>query len=98
MIHKASSGHICCHFVSGIESRGNLLRHTKSTYHSPLTYNKLTQRDKANLDMFWLRDESREDYENLPHPETIAAEITENLEYALEQFTSIQEDLTESRD
>jgi type I restriction enzyme M protein len=53
----------------------------------------LTQRDKANLDIFWLRDESLEDTENLPAPEVIAAEIAENLESALEQFNSIIEEL-----
>jgi len=60
------------------------------------TYDELIQRDKANLDIFWLKDESLEDYENLPRPEIIAKEITENLEYALEQFNSINEDLEEN--
>ena len=63
----------------------------------PFTYNELTQRDKANLDIFWLKDESLEDYENLPSPDILARDITENLEYALEQFNSIQEDLEENR-
>lgn len=54
------------------------------------------QRDKVNLDIFWLKDESLEDYENLPPPEIIAKEITENLEYTLEQFNSINEDLEEN--
>jgi len=60
------------------------------------TYDELMQRDKVNLDIFWLKDESLEDYENLPPPEIIAKEITENLEYALEQFNSINEDLEEN--
>jgi type I restriction enzyme M protein len=51
------------------------------------------QRDKLNLDIFWLRDESLEGSENLPPPEIIAKEITENLESALEQFAGIEEDL-----
>lgn len=53
------------------------------------------QRDKANIDIFWIRDESLEDSENLPDPEVLAAEITENLESALEQFRSIHQDLEE---
>lgn len=56
-------------------------------------YDKLIQRDKVNLDIFWLKDESLEETENLPEPEVIAQEITENLEAALEQFSSIYEDL-----
>jgi type I restriction enzyme M protein len=57
------------------------------------TYSELMQRDKANLDIFWLKDESLEDTENLPAPEILAAEIAENLESALEQFNSIIEEL-----
>jgi type I restriction enzyme M protein len=45
------------------------------------------------MDIFWLRDESLEDSENLPEHEIITKEIAENLETALEQFTSIHEDL-----
>ena len=58
------------------------------------TYDELVQRDKVNLDILWLKDESLEDSENLPDPEVLAAEIVENLETALEEFRSVQEDLT----
>jgi hypothetical protein len=57
-------------------------------------YEVLTQRDKCSLDIFWLRDESLEDSENLPPPDVIAAEIVEDLRAALEQFAEIQADLT----
>ena len=57
------------------------------------TYEELMQRDKASLDIFWLKDESLEDSDNLPEPEVLAAEIVENLEAALEQFKSIYEEL-----
>ncbi|MFH0897652.1 MAG: class I SAM-dependent DNA methyltransferase [Candidatus Bathyarchaeota archaeon] len=59
----------------------------------PFTYEELIQRDKASLDIFWLRDESLEDSENLPAPDVLAREIAENLEAALEQFQSITQDL-----
>lgn len=59
------------------------------------TYDELMQRDKVSLDIFWLKDESLEDTENLPDPDILASEIVENLESALEQFNSIQEDLSE---
>jgi len=52
-------------------------------------------RDKVNLDIFWLRDESLEDSANLPDPDVIAREIMENLESALGQFTSISRSLEE---
>ena len=42
---------------------------------------------------FWLRDESLEDSANLPDPDVIAAEIAEDLEAALDQFSQIANDL-----
>ncbi|MGB9892423.1 type I restriction-modification system subunit M [Thermodesulfovibrio yellowstonii] len=57
------------------------------------TYEELIQRDKVSLDIFWLKDESLEDSENLPSPDILAREITENLQSALEQFSSIYEEL-----
>ena len=56
----------------------------------PFTYEELTKRDKANLDIFWLKDESLEDSANLPAPDVLAAE---DLEAALAQFATIAEDL-----
>ena len=47
------------------------------------TYDDLLARDKANLDIFWLRDESLEDSANLPPPDQIAEEIVEDLRSAL---------------
>jgi len=63
----------------------------------PFTYEQLSQRDKVNLDIVWLKDESLEDTANLPPPHIIAREITENLQSALEQFNSITEDLEENK-
>ncbi|HEY8468345.1 MAG TPA: class I SAM-dependent DNA methyltransferase [Longimicrobiales bacterium] len=54
------------------------------------TYEELIQRDKANLDIFWLRDEALEESANLPDPDVIAAEIVEDLRAALEEFEEIQ--------
>jgi type I restriction enzyme M protein len=59
---------------------------------------ELIARDKASLDIFWLRDESLEDSDNLPEPGVIAQEIVEDLEAALEQFKEIAEDLGNGRD
>ena len=56
-------------------------------------YDDLLKRDKVNLDIFWLKDDSLEDSANLPAPGVIAAEIVEDLRAALEQFDMIAEDL-----
>ena len=55
------------------------------------SYDELMQRDKVSLDIFWLRDESLEDTENLPEPDELAGEIVANLAAALEQFQDIYE-------
>lgn len=59
------------------------------------TYDELVKRDKLNLDIFWLKDESLEDIDSLPAPDVIAAEIVENLEAALEQFRAVAQELDE---
>ena len=53
------------------------------------TYEELIARDKANLDITWLRDESLEDADNLPAPEIIAREIVEDLTAALAEFEAV---------
>jgi type I restriction enzyme M protein len=57
------------------------------------TCEELLARDKVNLDIFWLRDESLEDSANLPNPDLLAAEIVEDLRSALTQFEGIAEEL-----
>ena len=49
----------------------------------------LIARDKVNLDITWLRDESLEDIDNLPAPEVIAREIVEDLTAALVEFEAV---------
>jgi len=66
---------------------------TETEQFRAFTYDELMQRDKVSLDIFWLKDESLEDMENLPAPDVLAAEIVENLRAALEQFGGIVEDL-----
>ncbi len=53
------------------------------------TYDDLVARDKVNLDITWLRDESLEDADNLPAPEVIAREIVEDLTAALVEFEAV---------
>ena len=57
------------------------------------TYNELIEQEHVNLDIFWLKEDSLEDAADLPTPDVLVAEITENLEAALAQFQSIQAEL-----
>jgi type I restriction enzyme M protein len=75
-------------FVTCYHASNKLERKESERFHA-FSYDKLMERDKVNLDIFWLRDESLEDSDNLPDPDVIALEIAENLEDALEQFSGI---------
>lgn len=57
-------------------------------------YDELVSRDKANLDIFWLRDDSLDDAASLEEPDVIAADIVEDLQTALEEMSLIYADLT----
>ena len=57
------------------------------------TYDEIISRDKTNLDIFWLKDESLGDMDNLPDPNILAQEIVENLESGLESFKEIVNNL-----
>ncbi len=52
-------------------------------------YKELTSRDKTSLDIFWLKDKSLTDLDNLPEPDVLANEIIENLEAGLNSFREI---------
>ncbi|NTW57422.1 MAG: SAM-dependent DNA methyltransferase, partial [Chlorobiaceae bacterium] len=55
------------------------------------TYEEIAARDKTNLDIFWLKDKSLADLDNLPDPDLLAGEIIENLEAGLSNFREIME-------
>jgi len=57
------------------------------------TYDELMARDKANLDLVWLKDDSIEDVADLPAPEVLAREIMRELEVAVGEFAAIAEAL-----
>ncbi len=58
---------------------------------------ELLKRDKINLDIFWIKDESLDDVDNLPDPDVIASELVEDLQDALEQLQEIAEDLVSGK-
>jgi len=52
-------------------------------------------RDKANLDIFWLKDDSLADTDNLPHPSILFRQILEDLAEAMQEFQSAEDILLE---
>jgi len=71
----------------------DITERTETERFKAYTYEELIQRDKVNLDITWIKDESLEETENLPPPEILAEEIIENLRSALEEFEALQEEL-----
>jgi len=55
------------------------------------TYEDVIARDKTSLDIFWLKDKSLTDLDNLPDPDILANEIIENIESELASFREIME-------
>lgn len=53
------------------------------------SYEHIIGRDKTSLDIFWLKDKSLADLDNLPEPDELALEIIENLEAGLNSFRGI---------
>ena len=51
---------------------------------------EILARDKTSLDIFWLKDKSLADLDNLPPPDILADEIMENLQSALESFQELK--------
>ena len=60
------------------------------------THDEIMARDKTSLDIFWLKDQSLTDLDNLPDPDILANEIIENLESGLVCFREIMETINES--
>ncbi|WP_462203158.1 class I SAM-dependent DNA methyltransferase [Frankia sp. CcWB3] len=70
---------------------------TESERFRPFDYDELAARDKANLDITWLRDPSLDDADSLLPPDVIAREIVEDLQAALVEFSAIVDALAANR-
>ncbi len=53
------------------------------------SYEQIVARDKTSLDIFWLKDKSLADLDNLPEPDVLAGEIIDNLEAGLASFREV---------
>ncbi|KZL47694.1 MULTISPECIES: HsdM family class I SAM-dependent methyltransferase [Cyanophyceae] len=79
-------------FIQSFNADNRQERHENERFRV-FSYEELIQRDKVSLDIFWLKDDSLEDSDNLPAPDILALEISEDLEAALELFQGITENL-----
>ncbi len=53
------------------------------------SHEELLARDKASLDIFWLKDDSLDNLDDLPPPDVLQQEIIEHLEAALVSFRDV---------
>ena len=60
------------------------------------SYDALIARDKASLDLFWLKDDSLDNLDDLPSPEVLQQEIIDHLEAALAAFQDVAAGLQRS--
>jgi len=67
----------------------NRFRRQESERFKRFTYEELLARDKTNLDIFWLKDESLGNLDNLPEPDELALAIIDNLEAGLSSFRNV---------
>ena len=58
-------------------------------------YAELVARDKLSLDIFWLKDDSLDNLDNLPSPAILQQEIIDHLEAALQSFRDVAAGLPE---
>ena len=70
---------------------GELHRRKESERFKRFTYEELLARDKVSLDIFWIRDDSLTDTDDLPPPSVLAAEIAEDLQAALGEIQALAE-------
>ena len=54
---------------------------------------EILKRDKTSLDIFWIKDKSLANLDNLPDPDVLADDIIENLQSALESFKELKKQL-----
>ncbi|WP_374340319.1 N-6 DNA methylase [Methyloversatilis sp.] len=62
---------------------------TESERFRYFTHEALVARDKASLDIFWLKDDSLDKLDDLPPPDVLQQEIIEHLEAALQSFRDV---------
>ena len=62
---------------------------TADAYRQVIVASARDRLDKTSLDVFWLKDKSLTDLDNLPEPNELAEEIIENLEAGLNSFREV---------
>jgi len=78
-------------FIECYQAGKPIARRKESDRFKRFAYADLMARDKANLDIFWLKDDSLADTDNLPHPSVLFRQILEDLAEAMQEFQSAED-------
>jgi type I restriction enzyme M protein len=68
---------------------GNRYERVETKRFRYFAYDELMARDKASLDIFWLKNDSLDNFDDLPKPDVLQQEIIEHLEAALAAFRDV---------
>jgi type I restriction enzyme M protein len=79
-------------------SAGERNKRVDSDRFKKFTYDELIARDKTNLDIIWLKDDSIVDAADLPAPEVIAEEILESLQSSVAEIQAVLDALNSNAD
>ena len=92
-VMKGRTTFVIAHRLATVRNATRILVFANGRIVETGTFDELVKRDKTSLDIFWLKDESLEDSDDLPEPDILAQEIVEDLQTALNQFAAVAEGL-----
>ena len=75
-------------------SAKNRSKRKKSDRFLSFTYDEISRRDKTNLDIFWVKDQSLEDAEHIPDPSEIVPKIQKELQSAVSSINKLVLEIT----
>lgn len=80
-------------FINVYQAEARERKRRESERFKSFSCSELIDRDKANLDIFWLKDDSLADIDNLAKPEELASAILRDLEEAIKSFSEVEREL-----
>jgi type I restriction enzyme M protein len=80
-------------FVAVYQSENRERKRRESERFKSFGYAELMKRDKANLDIIWLENDTRTEIDNLAKPEALASAILRDLEDAMKAFGAVEQEL-----
>ena len=84
---------VCYHPDNRFERSETWSEETPDGRWRKFSVDEVLARDKTSMDIFWIKDKSLVDLENLPSPDVLATDIIDNLQSALDSFRELQAQL-----